>query len=323
LSTLWSTARLRLRMRILRYFLWRVGAAVPTLLAIVTIAFFMVRAAPGGPFDQERALPRDVVARLEAAYGLDQPVVVQYARYLRALAHGDFGPSLKYRDFSVSELIAQGLPVSFALGGLALVFALACGVGLGVWAALREDSLPDRASIVVAVLGVAVPAFVLLPLLDLLFGIHWRWLPVAGWEPGSLRHLVLPALALGLPPLGIVARLTRTTMQEVLASPYVRTARAKGLPLGLVLRRHALRPALLPVAGYLAPAAAAVMSGSLVVESIAGLPGIGRHLVQGALNRDYTLVLGMVIVYSALLIGMGLLVDLCHAWLDPRVRRAA
>jgi oligopeptide transport system permease protein len=304
----------------IRYFLKRLAGAVPTLFAIITITFFLVRAAPGGPFDQEQSLPRTVVLNLEAAYGLDQPVWVQYGRYMAALAHGDFGPSFKYKDFNVTELIAQGLPVSFGLGAIAMALALLAGISIGTFAALHHNSAADYLTMTLAVAGIAIPSFVLLPLLGLVFGIYLHWLPVAGWEPMSIRHLILPVFTLSLPPLAFIARLTRGSMLEVLKSNFVRTALAKGLPMRTVILRHALRPALLPVAGYLAPGVAAIMTGSLVVESIAGLPGIGRYLVQGALNRDYTLVMGMVIVYSALLIVMGLLVDLLYLWLDPRLR---
>ncbi len=303
----------------LKFLLRRLRVAVPTLFVIVTASFFLVRLAPGGPFDQEQALPPEILANLQRAYGLDRPLWVQYGRYLEGLAHGDFGPSFRYKDFTVTELIAQGFPVSAELGLLALAVALACGVPLGILAALARRPLLDRGLMLCAALGLAVPAFVLLPLLGLVFGVHWRWLPVAGWEPGSPRFLVLPVFALALAPFAYVARLTRGGMREALASDYVRTAHAKGLPLSAVVWRHALRPALLPVASYLPPAVASIMTGSLVVESIAGLPGIGRYLVQGALNRDYTLVMGMVIVYSAILVLMGLLVDLLYLWLDPRI----
>jgi oligopeptide transport system permease protein len=305
-----------------RYFFTRLAGAIPTLFIIITFSFFLMRAAPGGPFDREQALPPEIAANIQSAYGLDQPVWVQYGRYLRAVLHGDFGPSFKYQDFTVTELIGQGFPITLQLGLLALALALFLGVPLGTFAALHHNSAADFATMSLAVLGIAIPAFVVLPFLGLLFGVHLHWLPVAGWEPGSIKHLVLPVFALALPPLAYVARLTRGSMLEVLRSHYIRTAFAKGLPLRTVIVRHALRPALTPVASYLVPAAASILTGSLVVESIAGLPGIGRYLVQGAINRDYTLVLGMVIIYSTLLIGMGLLVDLLYAWLDPRVRFA-
>jgi oligopeptide transport system permease protein len=317
LSTLRSMARLA---AMVRYFLTRFATAIPTLFIIVTITFFAMRAAPGGPFDEERALPPEILSNLQNAYGLDQPVWRQYVRYLTALAHGDFGPSFKYKDFTVTELIAQGFPVTLKLGSCAIAVALLLGIPFGVVAALTHNGVLDRVAISLAVLGVAVPAFVVLPALVLLFSIHLRWLPVAGWEPGSLKDLILPVVALALPPFAFIARLTRASMLEVLHAPFIRTARAKGLPLRVVILRHALRPALIPTAGFLVPAVAGIMTGSLVVETIAELPGIGRYLVQGAVNRDYTLVLGVVIVYSAMLIGMGLVVDLLYAWLDPRVR---
>ncbi len=304
----------------LRYFLTRLAGAVPTVFVIVTITFFLIRAAPGGPFDQEQTLPPEIMANLQSAYGLDQPIWTQYGRYLGALARGDFGPSFKYKDFSVTELIGQGFPVTLELGTLAMALALILGVPIGTFAALRHNSAADYLTMSVAVVGIAIPSFVVLPFLGLLFGIYLHWLPVAGWEPASIKHLLLPVAALALPPLSVIARLVRGSMLEVLRSNYIRTAVAKGLPRRTLLLRHALRPALLPVASYLPPAVASIMTGSLVVESIAGLPGIGRYMVQGALNRDYTLVLGMVIIYSTLLILMGLIVDLLYAWLDPRVR---
>ena len=305
-----------------RYFFTRLGGAVPTLFIIVTVTFFLMRAAPGGPFDREQSLSPQVKANLESAYGLDQPMLIQYGRYLRSLAHGDFGPSFKYKDFSVTELIGQGFPVTLQLGIIAMLLALSIGIPLGTFAALQHNSAADYATMSLAVAGIAIPSFVVLPFLGLLFGVYLHWLPVAGWEPGSIRHLALPVITLALTPLAYIARLTRGSMLEVLRSHYIRTAFAKGLPLHTVILRHALRPALTPVASYLVPAVASIMTGSLVVETIAGLPGIGRDLVQGAVNRDYTLVLGMVIIYSTLLIGMGLAVDLLYVWLDPRLRPA-
>jgi oligopeptide transport system permease protein len=305
----------------MRYFLTRLAGAIPTLLIIVTATFFLMRAAPGGPFDQEQTLPPEIIANLQSAYGLDQPIWIQYGRYLGSLMRGDFGPSFKYKDFSVTELIAQGFPVTLELGVVAIALALAIGIPLGIFAALRHNRAADHAAMLLAVVGIAIPSFVVLPFLGLVFGIKLHWLPVAGWEPNSPRYLLLPVIALALPPLAYIARMTRGSMLEVLRSDFIRTARAKGLPLRSIILTHALRPALIPVASYLVPAVAAIMTGSLVVESIAGLPGIGRYLVQGALNRDYTLVLGMVIIYSTLLIGMGLLVDLLYLWLDPRVGR--
>src|SRR5580693_7631103 len=280
-----------------RYFFTRLAGAIPTLFIIITITFFLMRAAPGGPFDQEQALAPEIKANLQRAYGLDQPVWTQYGRYMNSLLHGDFGPSFKYKDFTVTELIGQGFPVTLQLGVMAIALALLIGIPLGTFAALHHNSAADYATMSLAVVGIAIPSFVVLPFLGLLFGVYLHWLPVAGWESGSLRHLALPVIALALPPLAYIARLTRGSMLEVLRSHYIRTAFAKGLPLRTVIVRHALRPALTPVASYLVPAVASILTGSLVVESIAGLPGIGRYLVQGAINRDYTLVLGMVIIY--------------------------
>ena len=293
-----------------RYFFTRLAGAIPTLFIIITITFFLMRAAPGGPFDQEQALAPEIKANLQRAYGLDQPVWIQYGRYMNSLLHGDFGPSFKYKDFTVTELIGQGFPVTLQLGVMAIALALLLGIPLGTFAALRHNSAADTATMSLVVTGIAIPSFVVLPFLGLLFGVYLHWLPVAGWQSGSLRYLALPVIALALPPLAYIARLIRGSMLEVLGSHYIRTAFAKGLPLHSVILRHALKPALAPVASYLVPAVASILTGSLVVESIAGLPGIGRYLVQGAINRDYTLVLGMVIIYSALLIVMGLLVDL-------------
>jgi oligopeptide transport system permease protein len=299
----------------------RLLGAIPTLAIIVTLSFLLTRLAPGGPFDEEQALPPDIRANLEAAYGLDQPVAVQYGRYVAGLLRGDFGPSFKFRDFTVSELISSGLPVSLTIGIAALLLAIALGVPAGVWAALARGRWPDRLLMSFAVAGISVPVFVVAPFLALAFGIWLRWLPVAGWAPGRLSDLVLPVVTLALPVIAYLARLTRGSLLEILRAPWVRAARARGLPGRTVLLRHALPAALLPVVSYLGPATAAVLAGSLVVETIFGLPGMGRHLVQGALNRDYTLVMGMVIVYAALMIVLNLLADLVYAWLDPRIRQ--
>ncbi len=299
----------------------RLLAAVPTLALIVALSFLLTRVAPGGPFDEEQSLPPEIRANLEAAYGLDQPPLVQFGRYVTGLVRGDFGPSFKFRDFTVGELIADGLPVSLTVGLAALGLALAIGVPAGIWAALARGRPADRLVMTFAVLGISVPVFVVAPLLALIFGIWLRWLPVAGWLPGRPADLVLPVVTLSLPIVAYLARLTRGSLLEILRTPWIRAARARGLPRRAVLVRHALPAALLPVVSYLGPAAAAVLAGSLVVETLFGLPGMGRHLVQGALNRDYTLVMGMVIVYATMMIVLNLLADLIYAWLDPRIRR--
>ncbi len=304
----------------MQYALRRFAGVIPTLFIIITLSFFIIRIAPGGPFDEEQALPPEIKANLEAAYGLDKPLYVQYLRYLEGLSRGDFGPSFKFKDFSVTELIAQGLPISLMLGFCALVVALLAGIPLGTFAALRHNTGADYSIMGIAVLGIALPSFVIGPLVQLVFGLYLRWLPVAGWETGELRYLVLPVATLSLPVIAYIARLTRGSLLEALRSNFVRTARAKGLPERQVVLRHALRPALLPVVSYLGPATAFVITGSLVVESVFGLPGSGRYLVQGAINRDYTLVMGMIVVYGSLTLLCNLIADLLYGWLDPRVR---
>ena len=304
----------------LSYALRRLLQVVPTLFVIVTAAFFVMRLAPGGPFDQEQTLPPEIAANLEAAYGLDQPMIVQYGHYLASLVHGDLGPSFKYKDFRVSELIARGLPVTLTIGALALLLAVGLGVPLGMLGALRHNGALDHAVMGVALVGIAIPNFVVAPVLALLFGVKLGWLPVAGWEPGNVRFLILPVLTLALPFVAYIARLARGSLLEVLQAPYMRAARAKGLTQRVLLRRHALKPTLMPVISFLGPATAALLTGSLVVEQVFGLPGVGRYFVQGAINRDYTLVMGMVIFYAALILLLNLAVDLLYGWLDPRIR---
>jgi oligopeptide transport system permease protein len=306
----------------LAYAARRLAAVLPTLLVIVTLAFVVVRLAPGGPFDAEQSLPPEVKANLERAYGLDQPLGRQYLHYLAGVAHGDFGPSLTYRDLSVQALIEQGLPVSLMLGLAALGVALATGVPLGTWAALRRGTLLDHGIMSVAALGVALPSFVTGPLLVLAFGLGLHWLPVAGWQPGAPRYLILPVITLALPLIAYIARLVRSSLLEVLQSDYIRAARARGLGSRRVIWRHALPPAMLPVVSYLGPATAFVVTGSLVVETVFGLPGSGRYLVEGAINRDYTLVMGMVIVYGVITLLCNLAADLIYGWLDPRISHA-
>jgi len=298
----------------------RIAGLVPTLFVLVTLSFFVIRLAPGGPFGQEQALPPAIRANLDAAYGLDQPLYVQYGRYLTGLAHGDLGPSFRYKDFGVTELIARGLPLSLTIGLAAALLAFLIGVPLGAWAAWRANSFVDHALMGFSMIGVVLPGFVVGPVLALIFGIYWPILRVAGYEPGDASYLVLPVITLSLPVMAYVARLTRGSMHEVLQSNFVRTARAKGLPAHVVLLRHALRPALNPVVSYLGPAVAFVITGSLVVEAVFGLPGSGRFMVQGAIDRDYPLVMGMILVYGVFTLVCNLIADLVYCWLDPRVR---
>jgi oligopeptide transport system permease protein len=304
----------------LKLALRRAAALIPTLLVIVTVSFLIIRLAPGGPFDQEQGVSPAVRANLERLYGLDQPLPAQYLRYLRGLARGDFGPSLRERDFTVTELIARGLPLSATLGLCAIALAVLSGIPAGIAAALWRRPAADLVIAALGALGVALPSFVIGPLLALAFGIHLRWLPVAGWQPGAARYLVLPVVTLALPLAVALARLTRASTLEVLRAPFVLSARARGLGATRVLWHHALRPALLPVVSYLGPAVAYLVTGSLVVEVVFGLPGTGRYLVQGAIDRDYPLVMGMVIVYGALTLLLNLLADLACGWLDPRAR---
>ncbi|MEM1080267.1 MAG: oligopeptide ABC transporter permease OppB [Pseudomonadota bacterium] len=303
----------------LNYSLKRLASAIPTLLILITVAFFLIRVAPGGPFDSEKALPEEIKANLEAKYQLDQPLVVQYLRYLWQIIQFDFGPSFHYRDWTVNELIAQGAPVSFTLGTLALMLAFVVGTGLGAWAALRQNTTADYTTMAIAMMGISIPNFVVAPLLVLVFAVSLGWLPAGGWSY-SLSNMVLPTIALSLPMIAYIARITRGSMIEVLHSEYIRTARAKGLPEREIIIKHALKPALLPVISFLGPAAAGILTGSVVIERIFTIPGIGSHFVQGALNRDYTLVMGVVIFYGVLIIVMNFLVDLLYAWLDPRIR---
>ncbi|HMV71605.1 MAG TPA: ABC transporter permease subunit [Pseudomonadales bacterium] len=304
----------------LRYLLRRLPGGLGTLLVIATLAFAMLHSVPGGPFDSEKPMLPEIREAMLAKYHLDEPLWRQYLRYLSDLAHGDLGPSFQYRGTTVNEIIAQGFPVDITIGLSALLIALLAGSAIGLYAALYHNSRRDHALMALAVVGISVPLFVIAPILILVFAIELRWLPPGGWVSGSLPHLVLPALALALPYTAYIARLMRASTLEVLASPFIRTARAKGLPLHTIMLRHALRPTLLPIVSFLGPAIAGVITGSIIIETVFALPGIGRYFTVGALNRDYTLVMGITILYGALIIVCNLLVDLSYALLDPRVR---
>lgn len=305
----------------LRYALLRLLGAIPTLLLVVVLAFLLMRAAPGGPFDAERVLPPEIAANIERAYHLDEPLPKQLARYLAGLAKGDLGPSYRYRDYTVSELIATAFPLSLKLGALAMLLAVAVGVSTGVIAALARNSLLDRSVMAFAMTGISVPVFVIAPVLVLLFAVKLNWLP-AGWSgSGGGARMLLPVVALALPQIAYIARLTRASMIDVLGSDFIRTARAQGLGRYAVVRYHALKPAMLPVLSYLGPAIAAVLTGSVVIEEVFGIPGLGQFFVRGALNRDYTLVLGIVIFYAMLIVFLNLVVDILYGFIDPRVRQ--
>jgi oligopeptide transport system permease protein len=305
---------------LLRYTLLRILGAIPTLLLVIALAFLMVHAAPGGPFDDERVLPADVEANIAAAYHLDEPLPKQFVRYLGGLLQGDLGPSYRYRDYTVAELIGSAFPLSLKLGAIAMALALIIGVGTGTVAALRQGSLLDRVVMGFSMTGISIPVFVVAPVLVLLFAVKLQWLP-AGWSGASgIGRYVLPVFTLALPQIAYIARLTRASMIDVLGRDFIRTARAQGLGTPTVVRVHALKPAMLPVLSYMGPAIAAILTGSVVVEEIFGIPGLGQFFVRGALNRDYTLVLGIVVFYATLIISLNLLVDILYGVIDPRVR---
>lgn len=301
----------------------RLLIAVPTILVIIVVSFLIIKLAPGSPFDSLADLDPQQLANLEAAYNLDKPVLVQFWLYFSGLLQGDMGQSFVFRDRTVSEIIVQGFPVSAQIGLSAVAVGTSLGIALGLMAALRKNSAVDYGVMSLTMFGVAVPTFVTAPLMVLLFGLTLGWLPIAGWQGGDIRHMILPVAALALPKAGIVARITRGSMLEILRANHVRTARSKGLPERLVIWRHTLRAGLMPVVSYLGPAIATVMTGSVVIEQIFGLPGIGRSFIEGAVNRDYPVVMGITILYAALIILMNLLVDIAYRFLDPRAEQAS
>jgi oligopeptide transport system permease protein len=306
---------------LLRYALLRLLGAIPTLLLVIVLAFLMVHAAPGGPFDAERTLPPDIEANIAAAYHLDKPLHQQFLRYIGGVLQGDLGPSYRYRDHTVGELIGSAFPLSLKLGATAMLLAVTMGVLLGALAAIRRNTVLDRSLMAIAMTGISIPVFVIAPVLVLFLAVRLQWLP-AGWSGNEgFARFVLPVVALALPQIAYIARLTRASMIDVLASDFVRTARAQGLGTSAIIRYHALKPAMLPVLSYMGPAIAAVLTGSVVVEEIFGIPGLGQFFVRGALNRDYTLVLGIVIFYASLIVLLNLVVDILYGAIDPRIRR--
>lgn len=298
----------------------RLLSTIPVLWVALTAAFFLLRLAPGGPFDEERPLPAAILDNLRAHYNLDRPLIEQYLIYIGQVARGDLGPSFTTEDFTVGELIAIGMPYTFVLGGLAFAIAIVFGIITGVLAALYQNKGIDYILVVVVMIGLIIPNFLMAPILQLIFGVGLDWFPVGGWGDGSIHFLTLPVTVLALPHIARISRLMRGSMIETMNANFVRTAQAKGIGARLVVMRHALRPALIPVVSYLGPAAGYLLTGSLVVENIFGVPGIGRYFIQAALNRDYGMVLGTVVFYMVLIVLLNLLVDLIYAWLDPRVR---
>lgn len=298
----------------------RLAVAVPTILALITVSFALMHAAPGGPFTNERNVPEAVMENIEAKYNLDKPLWQQYLIYVGNVAQGDLGPSFRYKDFTVNELIESSFPRSAYIGAWSFLFVVVFGVGLGVIAALKQNRWPDYTVMTAAMTGVVFPNFVMAPLLVLLFAVTLRWLPAGGWEGGQLEYIVLPIIAMATSYIAQVARITRSSMIETLRSPFIRTARAKGIPRHKIVLRHALKPALIPVVSYLGPAFVGIITGSVIIDQVFSTGGIGQHFVNGAINRDYSLILGVTILVGVLTIAFNAAVDILYTWLDPRVR---
>jgi len=302
------------------YTIKRFLGAWPTLIVLITLSFFLMRVAPGGPFSGEKVLSAAVQANLDAKYHLNDPIFIQYLDYLWSLAKGDFGPSFKYPDWTVNQLINQGFPVSLWIGGWAMFIAIVIGVLVGSLAAFKQNTWVDYIATGMSMTGISIPSFVTAPMFTLLFAVVLSWVPAGGWNDGAFLNMILPVTALALPQIAIISRIMRGSMIEVLRSNYIRTAKAKGIPNRIILFRHAIRPAILPVISYLGPATAGIITGSVVVEQIFSLPGLGSYLVKGALNRDYTLVLGSVILVGALIIAFNFIVDVLYAMIDPKIK---
>ena len=302
------------------YTLRRALATLPTLLLVITVCYLMLHATPGGPFDGERKVSAAVLANLQAKYHLDLPLWQQYLLYLKSLLQGDLGASFRYADWSVNDLVANAMPVSLAIGGGSMLISLVIGVGLGIVAALRQNSVVDHGVMLIGNIGSAFPSFVIGPVLIMVFAIWLKWLPAGGWDSFQLRFMVLPVALLTFINVATIGRVMRGSLIEVMHSNFIRTARAKGLPTRVVVLRHALKPALLPVVSVIGPLAISSITAALVTETVFSLPGLGKLIVNGAGNRDYTLVLGLVVLITVLAVLLNLLVDLAYAWLDPKIR---
>lgn len=293
---------------------------IPTMFIIVTICFFFIRLAPGGPFSSEKKIPPQIMKNIEAKYHFDEPLMMQYVRYLGDIVRGDFGPSYKYKDYDVNFYISRSLPKSLGLGTLALVFAVIMGMGAGMLSSLRQNTWVDYLSMSVAAVGISVPLFVIGPVLMYIFAMQLNWLPASGWiNEQGYKALIIPVFSLSLPYFATVARLSRASFLESLRSDYVRTAKAKGLKTSVIMFRHVLKGASLPIVSYLGPAFSGIITGSIVIEQIFRIPGLGRHFVQAAFNRDYTMIMGTVIVFSLILVIMNFVVDILYGYLDPRI----
>ncbi|WP_354625119.1 oligopeptide ABC transporter permease OppB [Psychromonas sp. MME2] len=303
-----------------KFIMKRVIEAIPTMLILITVSFFLMRFAPGSPFSSERTLPPQVMQNINAKYGLDKPVMEQYASYLTNVMQGDLGPSFKYKDFTVNELVSAALPVSATIGSIAFIFALFFGVLVGTVAALRQNTWLDYTVMSTAMLGIVMPSFVLAPVLIYIFAINLGWFPAGGWLDGSSQYIVLPVLGMAMMYVATFARITRGSMIEILNSNFIRTARAKGLSFSYIVLKHALKPAMLPVVSYMGPAFVGIITGSVVIETIFGLPGIGKLFVNAAFNRDYSLVMGVTILIGFLFIIFNAIVDILLAFVDPKIR---
>ncbi|EKO3644493.1 oligopeptide ABC transporter permease OppB [Vibrio metschnikovii] len=303
-----------------KFIVKRIFEAIPTMLVLITLSFFLMRFAPGNPFSSERPLPPEVMANINAKYGLDKPVSVQYITYLGNILRGDLGPSFKYKDFTVNELVARSLPVSAKIGAAAFVLTILLGVSIGTIAALKHNTWIDYTIMSTAMLGVVMPSFVLAPVLIYIFSIKLGWFPAGGWLDGSFKYMALPVIGMSLLYVATFARITRGSMIETLNSNFIRTARAKGLSYRYIVFKHALKPALLPVVSYMGPAFVGIITGSVVIETIFGLPGIGRLFVNAAFNRDYSLVMGITILIGFLFILFNAIVDILLAYIDPKIR---
>ncbi|HNY99098.1 MAG TPA: ABC transporter permease [Rectinema sp.] len=303
-----------------RYFIRRVLSIIPTLFIVITLSFFLIRLAPGGPFAREREVPEAILQNLMKRYHMDEPLIKQYLRYMGDVIRWDFGPSYRYRDLTVNEIIDEGLPISMSLGVISLVLATVGGIAVGIISALKQNRWQDYVVTSIAVIGISVPLFVMGPVLQLVFGMRLKILPIGQWiSTHGIKAVILPAITLSFPYFAYIARLSRASILEVLRSDYIRTARAKGLKESVVVWKHVLKGALLPVVTYLGPAFSGIVVGSIVVESVFLVPGIGRPFVQSALNRDYTLIMAEVVVYSIILIIANLVVDILYGFLDPRI----
>lgn len=303
-----------------KFIIRRIFVAIPTLLILITISFALVHSAPGSPFTDDRDVSPEIMKNIEAKYHLDRPIAVQYLYYLKDVVTWDFGPSFKFKDHSINELVNASFPVSIKIGMYAFLFALILGVTAGIIAALNQNTKLDYGVMAVAMLGAAIPNFVLAPAIILLFAIYMKVLPAGGWNGGEWQYLLLPIFAMSFRYISSIARIMRASMIEVLNSNFIRTAKAKGMSESYIILHHALRPAILPVVSYLGPAFVGIITGSVVIETIFGIPGIGQLFVNGALNRDYNMVLTLTIIIGALMILFNTIVDIVYALIDPKIK---